>query len=493
MTGPLTEPIPTAWLLAGAGILLALSVVVSRLSRRTRVPAVLVFLLIGMLAGSEGPGRLIFEDYALTFRLGSAALAMILFDGGLNTSWRTLRNVLVPAGLLATLGVLITAALVAVGARLLGIGWSAAMLLGAVVASTDAAAVFSVLRGSGVAVRRRIAATLEVESGFNDPLAVVLTIAVTGIAAGTSRSIGGAIGDALLQLAIGGGLGILIGLGGRRILARINLRSDGLYPVLTLATAMIAFGLPTLLHGSGFLAVYLAGMVIGNGQAPHRADLVRVHDFLAWASQIIMFLTLGLLVLPSRLFAVAPIGLAIALWLIFIARPVAVAVCLAPFGYTWREIVYVGWVGLRGAVPIILATYPVLVGLDGAQAIFNIVFFVVVVSVLLQGTTARWVTHRLGLAETSVPPPAAMLEIVSRQKLSGELISYFIRPEAAVAGIAADEIPLPEGAAIVLVVRGPHLLPAKGLVIEPGDHVHLLAPRGAKSEIALMFGQREEG
>ena len=493
MTGPLTEPLPTAWLLAAAGILLALSVIVSRLSRRTRIPAVLVFLLIGILAGSEGPGGLIFENYGLTFRLGSAALAMILFDGGLNTSWRTLRNVLVPAGLLATMGVMITALVVALGARVLGFGWSMAMLLGAVVASTDAAAVFSVLRGSGVAVKRRIAATLEVESGFNDPLAVVLTIAITGIAAGTSQSIAGAIGDAVLQLVIGGGLGVLIGLGGRRILSRINLSSDGLYPVLTLATAMIAFGLPTLLHGSGFLAVYLAGMVIGNGQPAHRADLMRVHDFIAWASQIIMFLTLGLLVFPSRLMAVAPIGLAIALWLIFIARPVAVALCLAPFGYTRREIAHIGWVGLRGAVPIILATYPVLVGLEGAQMIFNIVFFVVVVSVLLQGTTAGWVTHRLGLAEMSAPAPAAILEIVSRQKLSGELISYFIRPEAAVAGIPADEIPLPAGAAIVLVVRGPQLLPANGLVIEPGDHVHLIAPRGARSEVALMFGQREEG
>jgi len=489
----MTEPLPTAWLLAATGILLALSVIVSRLSRRTGIPAVLVFLVIGMLAGSEGPGRLLFEDYRLTFRLGTAALAMILFDGGLNTSWRTLRNVLVPAGLLATVGVAITALLVAVGARMLGFQWSMAMLLGAVVASTDAAAVFSVLRGSGVAVRRRIASTLEVESGFNDPLAVVLTIALTGIVAGTSHSIGGAIGDAVVQLVIGAVLGLLIGFGGRKVLARINLTAGGLYPVLTLATAMIAFGLPTLVHGSGFLGVYLAGMVIGNGQPPHRADLLRVHDFIAWASQILMFLTLGLLVFPSRLAGVALFGLAIALWLIFIARPVAVAVCLAPFGYARREIALIGWVGLRGAVPIILATYPVLMHVEGAQLIFNIVFFVVVVSVLLQGTTARWVTHALGLAEMSVPPPAAVLEIVSRQKLTGELISYFIGPEAAVAGIPASEIPLPAGTAIVLVVRGPQLLPAEGLVIEAGDHVHLVVQRCAKNEIALMFGQREEG
>jgi cell volume regulation protein A len=292
---------------------------------------------------------------------------------------------------------------------------------------------------------------------------------------------------------IGAGCGLLVGVLGRALLPRARLLAGGLYPVLTVALALIAFGAPTLVEGSGFLAVYLAGMLIGNGDMPHRQQILRAHDSLAWGSQILMFLTLGLLVFPSHLVAVAPRGLGIALWLIVVARPVAVAACLAPFGFSRAEILHIGWVGLRGAVPIILATYPVLAGLPGADTLFDVVFFVVLVSVLLQGTTARALTQRLGLAGVSAPAPAAELEINARHPLSGELLSYAIGPESAVVGTQVGEIPLPEGTSIVLVVRGSTLLPAApGLTLEQDDHVHIVVPRGEKTAVQLLFGAREE-
>jgi cell volume regulation protein A len=487
------EPLPTAWLLAITGILLAVSAVLSRASSRIGVPAVLVFMLVGMLAGSEGPGGIFFEDYALSLRLGMVALAFILFDGGLNTSVRTLRSVLLPAATLATVGVLVTALLLAVGARILGFGWTEALLLGAVASSTDAAAVFSVLRGSGWNVRRRIAATLEVESGLNDPIAVVLTVTLVALGTGRFHGIGEAVLHAFQQLLLGAVGGLAAGFVGRWLISRVRLGADGLYPVLSLATAMFAFGATTLASGSGFLAVYVAGVVLGHGSLPHRSGLVRVHDSLAWMSQILMFLTLGLLVFPSRVMAVAPVGLTLALWLIFIARPLAVIACLAPFRYPWSHQLYIGWVGLRGAIPIVLAMFPVLAELPGSRHVFDVVFFVVVVSVLVQGTTAPWLTRRFRLGGPMTPSPPAFLDISTRRPLGAEPQSFFIRPDAAVAGAEVGHIPLPEGAAVLFVIRDRRLLPAPtDLVIEPGDHVYVVVPPAERGHVQLLFGTREE-
>ncbi len=346
------EPEATAWFLLVLGLLLAVSALFSRVSARAGVPLFLVFLVLGMLAGSEGIGGIEFEDYGFAFRLGTAALVLILFDGGLNTPLAALRAGLRPAAVLATVGVIGTASLVAVGARLLGFDWGPAFLLGAMVSSTDAAAVFSVLRGSGLQIRQRVGTTLELESGLNDPMAVILTLSLTGsLAAGRTPGLEILL-EVLLQLGVGAAFGLGAGFAGRALLRRSRLQAGGLYPVLSLAVALLAFGLPTLLAGSGFLAVYLAGVILGNGEIPYRTGLRHFHDTAAWCGQLTMFLVLGLLVFPSRLLEVAGVGLAIALVLAFVARPLVVMLCLLPFRFPFRETAFVSWVGLRGAVPI---------------------------------------------------------------------------------------------------------------------------------------------
>src|SRR5262249_16626579 len=355
---PTSEPFGTALLLTTAGILMTASVLFSRASQRIGVPIALLFLLIGMLAGSEGIGGIAFDDYRFAFRRGSLALALILFDGGLNTPLAALRRTWAPASLLATGGVVLTAFAIAVPAHWWGFDWPQALVLGAVVSSTDAAEVFAVLRGSGLQLKRRIGTTLELESGLNDPVAVILTVALSANLVSPVHLEPARLGlEILRELALGAAVGVGIGVGGRELLHRNPLPSGGLYPALTLALALLAYGVTTLLHGSGFLAVYLAGMILGNAPLPYHTGLLRVHDALAWLAQIGMFLVLGLLVFPSGLFEVAGIGLGLALILAIVVRPAIVGLCLAPFRYPWRETLYIGWVGLRGAVPIVLATY----------------------------------------------------------------------------------------------------------------------------------------
>jgi cell volume regulation protein A len=263
--------------------------------------------------------------------------------------------------------------------------------------------------------------------------------------------------------------------------------------VLTLALAFVAFGAATLLGGSGFLAVYVAAIVLGNGPLPYRTGLVRVHDAMAWFSQVAMFLVLGLLADPARLLAVALPGLALALFLAFVARPAAVVACLLPFRFSPREIAFTAWGGLRGAVPIILAIYPVLAGAPGAARIFDLVFFVVVVSTLLQGTPIRALARRLELEVPGPPPPRAVLEIVSREALSGEVLSFYVEAASAVSGSAIADLPFPEGATVMLVVRGHELVPPKGsTVLRPGDHIHVFARPDEKALVQLLFGRLEE-
>jgi cell volume regulation protein A len=488
-----TEPLPTAVLLTAVGALLAASVLVSRASGRLGLPLLLLFLLVGMLAGSEGLGRIPFEDYALTFRIGTVALVLILFDGGLNTDLASLRRVLAPATVLATLGVAATAAVLALGARALGLGWPESLLVGVIVSSTDAAAVFSILRSAGIGIRQRLARLLEVESGANDPMAVILTLAVTGALVVGERPGPSLALDAVLQLAIGLAGGIGIGFVGRWLLSRARLSASGLYPVLTIALACFAFGAPTLLSGSGFVAVYAAGVVLGNGPLPYASGLRRVHDAMAWFSQVAMFLLLGLLAFPSRLANVAGPGLFLGLFLALIARPVVVFALLLPFRMPVREIAFVSWVGLRGAVPIMLGTFPVLAGLPYAQHVFDLVFFVVVVSAVVQGSTIGWAARQLGLAVQSAPSPRAVLEINSTQRLAGEVISFYVEPASAVAGSRISELTIPEGSAVMLVVRGRELLAARGrTVLQPGDHVYVFTSPGDKPFVQLLFGRQEE-
>src|SRR6476469_8185634 len=361
------EPHASAVLFAVVALLLATSALLSHASQRLRLPVGLVFLAIGIVAGRDGIGHIVFNDYGFAFRAGSAALALILFDGGLNTPVDTVRRSLAPAGLLATVGVVGPMFIVAVFAYALGLPWDASFLLGAIVSSTDAAAVVSVLRSNGIQLKHRVGGALEVESGINDPVAVILTTLLTRQLLGERVSIWLAALDVLREIAIGAAIGVAIGGGARWLLARTRLPASGLYSVMTLATALLAFSLPTLLHGSGFLGVYVAAVTLGSGRVPYRTALGRIHDSLAWLGQVAMFLMLGLLVDPSELLGNAWIGTIIGLTLAFVARPVMVALCLIPLRFPWNDIIYVGWVGLRGAVPIILAMFPVLAGAPGAQ------------------------------------------------------------------------------------------------------------------------------
>lgn len=476
------------------GVLLGVSVLFSRASERFGLPIALIFMVVGMLAGAEGPGGIRFGDFHFAFRLGSAALVLILFDGGLNTPMAAVRRVLVPAGILATIGVAAVAGLMALGARLLlGFSWPLALLLGAIVSSTDAAAVFAMLRGSGLHLRKRLAATIEVESGVNDPMAMILTILLTeNLITPGGIDLWKAPVMVLVQLVVGAGAGWLIGLGGRRLLARLRLPAEGLYPALTVAFASLAFAVPTLMQGSGFLGVYVAGVTLGAGDLPYRPGVFRVHAALAWLSQITMFLLLGLLVNPSQLPAIAPIGLVLGLFLAFVARPVVVAACLAPLGYPRKEVGYVGWVGLRGAVPIILATVPVLAGAAGAEGIFNVVFFIVVVNAFVPGATVPWLTRKLGLQRAGGDEPA-VLAINSREPLKGLLLSFHVDAMVAVAGSAIGELDLPDGSAVILVVRAQTLVPPRPeLALESGDQVYVVSQPEDRGLIQLLFGRPDQ-
>jgi len=491
----LDEPAGIALLLTTCGILLVVSVLFSRASQRIGVPIALLFLLVGILAGSEGIGGIPFDDYRFAFRMGSLALALILFDGGLNTPIEAVRRYWAPSGVLATVGVVLTAVLVALAAHLWGLDWPTALVLGAVVSSTDAAAVFAVLRGSGLQLKRRVGVTLEIESGINDPVAVILTTSLTYnlLHAEVEFHWLELMLEMAVQLVGGAAVGIALGRVGRLVLSRLQLATGGLYPAFTLAVALLAFGLATLLHGSGFLSVYVAGLILGNGPLPFRNGLLRVHDALAWLSQIGMFLLLGLLVFPSRLPEVAALGLGIALLVAGVIRPLVVALCLTPFRYPRKEVLFIGWVGLRGAVPIVLATYPVLAGAPGADRVFHLVFFLVVVNAIVPGGTVAWLTRKMGLHAPEPPAPQAVLAIESRLPLKGDLMSFYIDEALVVRGLKVEELDFPEGASIALIVRGDRLVPARGgTTLEPGDHVYVVAQAEDQPFIQLMFGRPEE-
>ena len=483
----------TAVALLAAGVLIAIAALLSRASGRIGLPLALGFLIVGMLAGSEGIGQIAFEDYALTLRVGTIALALILFDGGLHTPAAAFREALRPAAVLATAGVAGTAALVAAVAHLFEFPRPQSFLLGAIVSSTDAAAVFSVLRVSGIQLRRRVGLILELESGLNDPMAVLLTLALVGLASGRPVSAGAAALEGLLELAVGALGGLAVGLLGRFVLVRARLAAGGLYAVVTVALALIAFAAPTLVHGSGFLAVYLAGVVLGNSRLPYHGGLSRVHASIGWLAQVCMFLLLGLLVFPSRLFHVAGAGLSLGLFLAVVARPAVVAACLAPFRMPLREIAYVGWVGLRGAVPIILATFPVLAGVPGARRLFDVVFFVVAVNAIVPGWTVPRAARLLRVGGDAPPPAPAVVEISSSRQLQGDVLSFRIEAASAVAGSLISELPFPDGSAVMLLVRGDALLPARGSTrLLPGDHVHVFCLPADRAFVELMFGRAEE-
>jgi len=487
-----SEPNTTAVAVTAVAILLVISVLFSRPSERIGVPVVLVFMLIGLVVGSWFNLDLI--SFEMGFRIGTVGLVLILFDGGLNTPYPQVKQHLLPASILATFGVIGTAAMLALAGRWLGLDWMTAMLLAAIVSSTDAAAVFSSLRGSNIQLRHRVAATLELESGLNDPMAVILTLTLTAqLVNPTPFSLWGVIFEIVTQLAIGTLAGIALGWLGARFLNHVRVPAAGLYPALTLALALFAFGVPTLFMGSGFMAVYVGAMVLGNQRLPYRSGILRVHDALAWLSQISLFLVLGLLAVPDILVSFGWRGLVLALALALFARPLVVALLLLPFRYPARETAFISWVGLRGAVPILLGTYPVLAGVEDAMTLFHLVFFIVVVNALIPGATIRWAAMLFGVERAGAARPTPVLEINAIESLPVEIISFRLQPAALVTGQQAGILPLPEGADILLVVRNHSAIPVgPDTVLEANDHVHIMLKPEDKRSVELMFGLREE-
>lgn len=472
-----------------AAILLVLSVIASRLSDRFGVPVILVFLAVGMLAGSDGPGGIYFDDPVLAQALGAIALVIILFSGGLDTSWNSIRPVLGQGILLATLGVIFTALTLGAFAHLiLGVSWLQGFLLGAIVSSTDAAAVFSILRSRGIALAGRIKPLLELESGSNDPMAVFLTIGLAQLAVQPGRSILTLAPLFLQQMLLGALIGILAGKAALLLINRLRLGYDGLYPVLVLGAAFLTYGTAALLGGSGFLAVYLAGLVMARAEFVHKRSLLRFFDGLAWLSQIAMFLVLGLLVFPSRLPAIILPGLALSFFLIFIARPVSVFLSLLPVRMRTNEKAFIAWVGLRGAVPIVLATYPRILGLEQSDLIFNVVFFVVITSVLLQGTSLPFVSRRMGVQSAADDSPDYPIEPSPGARWKGLLHETVVPPGSTAAGKAVYQLGLPHEYVIVLIARGKDfLLPNGAVILQENDRLLGLAVPQTHDEVQRML------
>ncbi len=475
-------------ILLGA-ILLLVGTVSSKLSARLGLPVLVVFLAIGMLAGEDGIGRIQFDDFAVAHAIGSLALAIILFDGGLQTRVRALRVVWKPSLLLATVGVVVTAAVTGIAATwIFDLPPMIGLLLGSIVASTDAAAVFSVLRSQGLHLRERIAATLEVESGSNDPMAILLTVGFLEMLTGQLEPGWGLVWLFAQQM----GIGCLVGLGGGwlsvRLINRINLSTPGLYPVLGAACGLAAFGVAAILGGSGFLAIYLAGIVIGNSRVVFQSGTFRFMDGLAWIGQITMFVVLGLLSTPAELIPVAKPALLLSAILILVARPLAVVPFLLPFRFTAREQVLISWVGLKGAVPIILATFPLMFGLPEGRLLFDVVFFVVLVSATLQGWTLPPLATWLGLQEPSPPPPSATLELLALRDQDAEIVEYVVSADSAVAGRRLADVSLPENAIVALVSRnGQVLAPKGGTRLEAGDHLFVIARTSDHAVVEGVF------
>jgi cell volume regulation protein A len=474
-------------LLLLVGGVLAASIVVAFGAARAGVPSLVAFLGLGMLLGSDGLGGIEFDDAELARKVGIVALAAILFEGGLATSWRRLREVAVPATLLSTVGVAVTALLTGLAAYVLfDLSWLEAVLLGAVVASTDAAAVFATLRFTRI--RRRLARTLEAETGGNDPMAIALTI---GLVDWIEKPDYG-IGDLTLLLVRQLGLGLVIGvaLGFAATLAFSHLpHSIGAFaPVASVAAGALSFGVADVIGGSGFLAVYLVGLAVGSTPSRHRRQLVAFHEGLAFLAQVAMFVVLGLLVFPHRLGSVALSALALAALLVLLIRPIAVWISTAPSPFTTRERALLGWAGLRGAVPIVLGTIVLSSDVHHRDTIFNAVFFVVVVSTLVQGTTLERVAEKLqvvSLAPRVVVPP---LEVAPLGAL--DLVDFDVAPDHAVAGAAVRELGLPRTALVAVVARGDETIPPRGsTVIEPGDRLFVLAPRSMRPEIEDVFSR----
>ncbi|MCW2957320.1 MAG: potassium/proton antiporter, partial [Solirubrobacterales bacterium] len=470
-------------LLLICGALLACGIAAAVLANRIRVPGLLLFLGLGMLLGSDGLSLISFSDYELTQRIGIIALVLILFEGGLAAGWPEIRPVLRPALALATVGTALTAVIGGlIAAWLFDISILEGMLLGSIVSCTDGAAIFSLLRGS--TLRRRLARSLEGEAGFNDPVAVLLVIGFVDWLQKPDYGIADMLISMAQEMAIGAVVGIIVGRVAVFALGRVRLSSAGLYPVASIAICTLAFGTADVIHGSGFLAVYLAGLAIGSTDLPAKRTIVTFHEGLAWVAQLAMFFTLGLLVFPSQFGDVVVEGTVLAIAAVVVARPLSVFVATVFEGFEVREQLVLGWAGLRGAVPVVLATFPVLAGVPDSERFFNIVFFAVLVSTVLQGTTFEAFARRLGVTTNVQALPTPLTNQRAMQRLGAEVVEFEVGTADAADGVRVRDLGLPRDALLNVIVRGEQAIPPRGsTLIEAGDRLHVLV----RQEVAIEF------
>ena len=470
-------------LLLITGALLVCGLGASLLAVRLRLPGLVLVLGLGMAIGSDGTGWINFDDYELARTVGIVALALILFEGGLAAGFEEIRPVLAPAVALAFAGTILTAVISGLAAAwLFDFSTLEGLLLGSILAATDGAAVFAILRGS--TLRRRLARTLEGEAGLNDPIAVLLVIGFGKWIIEPGYGLADMALDFVVELGVGLVVGLAVGWAAAATVKRVRLASAGLYPVTSIAMAAVAFGLADTLHGSGFLAVYLVGLILGSVQSPARRTIATFHDGLAWIAQLVMFLTLGLLVFPSELGSVAVEGTILAVVVAAVARPVAAVVTTAFARFSVREQLVLGWAGLRGAVPVVLATFPVIDGVPESREFFNIVFFAVVLSALVQGATFQPFARWLGVTTSASAIPAPLMEASALRRLGAEIVEFQVRPGDAAGGARVRELEIPRDALLNVIVRGDQALPPRGSTrVEVGDRLHVLV----RQEVAVEF------
>ncbi len=475
-----------AELILVAGALLAAGILGALLAERVRVPGLLLFLVLGMLAGSEGLGGIDFSNTELARTLGTIALVLILFEGGLSSGWKEIRPVLGTAASLATIGTILTAVIAGFAAKLIfEFDTLEAMIVGAAIAATDSAAIFAVLRRS--TLDKRLARSLEGESGMNDPVALLLVIGFIEWIQEPGFGLPEMAGMLVLKLGVGIAIGVVLGRLAAAALSAARLPTDGIYPVATVAIAALAYGLAEIAHGSGLLATYLTALVLGSANIPARRTVVAFHEGLGWVAQISLFILLGLLVFPSQLDEVALKGLALSAVLILVARPVATFVATAFSPLRHRERVMLGWAGLRGATPIWLATFPVVAGIAGGEQEFAIVFFVVVTSTLIQGASFEPLAVRLGLTTEEPALPRRLLESGRIQRMGGDVIAYRLPPGAAAVGHRVRELDLPREALLNVIVRDGEAVPPRGSTeLRDGDELHILVRSELRDEVEAM-------
>lgn len=463
-------------LLVGSGLLL-LSVIAGKTTSRLGIPTLIFFLIIGILAGSEGIGGIHFDNAAIAQLIGITALNFILFSGGLDTNWHSIKPILWRGVALSTLGVFLTALSVGVFVYyVFGFTIWEGLLLGSIVSATDAAAVFSVLRNRGIALKGWLRPVLELESGSNDPMAYFLTITLTGIVASGNAEVSELILAFLKEFILGGALGYIMGKGSVWLINNIKLEIEGLYPVLTLGLAMFTYSVTHTIGGNGFLAIYLCAVIIGNSNMVHRRSLIKFYDGQAWLMQIILFLTLGLLVFPSRVVPLIGMGLLISAFLMFVARPIGVFTALSFFKSNIRSKLFISWVGLRGSVPIVFATYPLIAGIPKAELIFNLVFFISITSVLLQGTTLAYVAKLLHVTAPAKAKRRIGLDFESKDHIKTEMQKIILSANSRVVGKRIVELNIPATVNILAIKRSDLFIAPNGsTMIQANDILYVLA------------------